>query len=55
MQGITPEQGAGAGLRLRFASPLRSAPLFPIAVAIVFLLCGAKKGTKIKDRLWYGG
>ncbi len=21
---------------------------------VVFLLCGAKKGTKIKDMLWYG-
>ncbi len=32
-----------AGLRLRSASPLRSAPLFPIAFVIIFLLCGAKK------------
>jgi murein DD-endopeptidase MepM/ murein hydrolase activator NlpD len=38
-----------AGLRLRSATPLRSAPLPPIAVAIVFLLCGAKKRTEIKD------
>ncbi len=38
-----------AGLRLRSASPLRSAPLPTIAVVIVFCSAGQKKGTKIKD------
>jgi hypothetical protein len=40
--------------RLRSASPLRSAPLPPIALAIVFLLCGAKKGNE-NLRLTYPG
>ncbi len=39
--------------RLRFVPSLRFAPLFPIAFVIVFLLCGAKKGTEIKDRSLY--
>ncbi len=48
------DKRTAAGFRLRFVPPLRSAPLPTIAVVIVFLLCGANKGTKIKDRLWYG-
>jgi len=41
MQGITPEQGTVAGLRLRSAAPLRSAPLPSIALTIVF--CSAEQ------------
>ncbi len=38
-----------AGLHLRSAAPLRFAPLFPIAVVVVFCSAEQKKGTKIKD------
>jgi hypothetical protein len=53
--GITPEQGAGAGLPspLRFASAFRSTSSH--CPRYCFFAPQSKKGTKIKDRLWYGG
>jgi hypothetical protein len=46
LRGNNSRIGALAGLHLRFVLPLRSAPLPTIALVIVFLLYGAKKGNE---------